>query len=1446
MRGEHAPASISKMTIMKIKHMIAVSLLLLTGIRTANAVEWQMKQGPMMTPWSETLDPENVLGEYPRPQMERQEWMNLNGIWDLRKAIQDEAYSPDFIYDKKILVPFPLESAISGVMEESDNQCYWYRRTLTIPESMKGKNILLHFDAVDWEAIVYVNGKKVGKHTGGYDPFYFDITSALKQDGEQELAVYVRDNTGAEGQPKGKQALNKWGCWYTPVSGIWQTVWIEPVNPTHIERLSIEPDVDNSCLKLQINGKGDEQATADIKLTDRQGTIVASLENAAINTPLTLPVASPHLWSPEDPYLYDLDITLSLNGEQTDAVKSYCGMRKIEVKKVNDIPRIFLNGKQIFQMGPLDQGWWPDGLYTAPSDEALLFDVKEMKELGFNMIRKHIKVEPSRWYMHCDREGILVWQDLPSPGLPAGHEAFARQNFEEEAVRIIDAFENHPSIVQWVVFNEGWGQFDTERMTQVVIDKVSPQSLVCCASGWNDAEIGDIKDSHSYPYPSCPIDQKRACVNGEYGGITLKVPGHIWPGGDFGYTTVETPEDFTVMFNDLADKIKDHYYYGLNAAVYTQLSDVEIEKNGIYTYDRRILKPYSPTGELKDKILECINMPQSDVKIQPVVSTAKEHKYKWKFITEDNAPRHWFAKGFDDSLWPKGTAAFGKSSLWNTQGLISIPWTTPQIYMRRWFYLGDVTQEMIDCMRFMIYHDDDIFIYINGVWAATKKGSVSNYIPYDISDEARQTLKPNSWNLIAVKCIQGSGEQIVDVGISAFSATDFHYKEVYDEFTNEDFTELPEPGNPTEPVFEKVKYPVPAEQAATAISRGQFLHSTDRSNAAWGDFDNDGFLEVTYSGNNEHQRITSRKKFSALYDYQEDGTFKKLDSPFDVVYYACPTWFDYNNDGLMDLFVPGVKSMDYENDLDDVVAYLYENKGIGPDGQYVFEEVNQATPESNLMGISPIYGSLDGGRSRHYVSVGDYDKDGYLDLIIAGLDDYEDKDGITDENGNPVVHHDRRVLYLYKNNKGKGFIRQETPLDGDKPFTGLSRGSVHFADMDNDGWLDIISSGYGPGEGNLRIYWNKGDGTFSENGQYLYGSYDSSCFPCDLNADGWTDIVVTGYSATKGQNAKSFYVYRNKGGRTFEMLDDLFCGFEGVDGATPSFGDVNHDGLPDILAGGHGESHEITTWLYLNRGDFCFKPYGGWYDTESPWTFNRITHGNNHLIDFDNDGYLDAWNMGWAHSDVCSRECATELYRNMSSDKGAVPNGAPTAPKNLKAVYDQATKMVTFSWDAASDDVTPQEALQYNLYLKKSGSDNIFMTVPADVQTGFIKTGEISGQISTTVYSMYIDDEEATYEWGVQAIDNGKRGGAFTQSRFDPSGSSVEEYMLPGIRIYGANGKLHYHVNESTTLTIMDETGTTISHMTVNGSGTTDIPLHGVYLIKADIGNKAQTFKVVL
>ena len=360
-----------------------------------------------------------------------------------------------------------------------------------------------------------------------------------------------------------------------------------------------------------VNPSEPEGVTVNAKIKDKEGNVVSTLENGNPAGIIRMTIdGEVHPWSVEDPYLYDLEISLLKNGKETDAVKSYCGIRKIEVKKVGDIPRIFLNDKQIFQMGPLDQGWWPDGLYTAPSDEALLFDIRTMKELGFNMVRKHIKTEPARWYYHCDKEGILVWQDLPSPNLPKGHEDFAKANFESESKSIIDALKNHPSIVQWIVFNEGWGQFDTERMTNVVDSKVNSlnparfgkTTLICCASGWTDAEVGNIIDTHSYPAPYCPSNANRAAVCGEYGGITLKVPGHIWPGGDFQYTTVETGRDFTAFFNGLCDKIKDFYYQGLNAAVYTQISDVEIEKNGILTYDRRVLKPYSPYGELNAKI----------------------------------------------------------------------------------------------------------------------------------------------------------------------------------------------------------------------------------------------------------------------------------------------------------------------------------------------------------------------------------------------------------------------------------------------------------------------------------------------------------------------------------------------------------------------------------------------------------------------------------------------------------------------------------------------------------------------------------------------------------------------------------------------------------------------------------------------------------------------------
>ncbi len=1417
---------------------------------SVNAQEWQMKQGPMMTPWAAEIDAENVWQEYPRPQMVRSEWLNLNGIWDLRKGVVDETYSADFIYDKKILVPFPIESALSGVMEKSDEQCYWYRRTVTIPESMRQKNILLHFGAVDWQAVVYVNGVKVGSHTGGYDPFCFDITSALTSDSQQEIAVYIYDDTGVKGQPTGKQSKNPAICWYTAVSGIWQTVWLEPVNPEHIVSLEMEPNLDQSWLRLKVNASVSEGITLNAAIKNHEGNVVAELSNAKVDALTTMTLSSVRPWSPSDPYLYDLDVFLMKDGTVVDSIRSYCGIRKIEVKPVDGTPRIFLNNEQIFQLGPLDQGYWPDGLYTAPSDEAQLYDIRVTKDLGFNMSRKHIKLEPSRWYYHCDREGLLVWQDLPSPNIVEGHEAFAKSNFESETVNIIAAYKNHPSIIHWVVFNEGWGQFDTERMTSIVDSKVNSlvparfgkTSLICCASGWNDAEVGQIIDTHSYPNPSCPSNPTRAAVCGEYGGITLKVKGHIWPGGDFGYTAVETSEDFTAYFNKLCDQIKDLYYQGLNAAVYTQISDVEIEKNGILTYDRKVLKPALPYTDLKGKIQECIAMPHDKTIIKTILSTSDTHRYTWRYNTSADVPRRWFDVGFDDSEWKTGMAAFAANLPVASAHLKGTDWNTSQIYMRRWFYLGDISREHIDSLRFMTYHDDDITIYINGMKAASRTGCVFDFTPLDISQECKDALKPNSWNLIAVAGKQGGGQQIMDVGLAAFVSADFEYVENFDNLSNPVSSEIPNTQfTPVTPKYKIVSSPVPAEPVQSnkgSVAAGSFYHTADRSNVAWGDFDNDGVLELVYSGKNEH---ISSSASALVYDYRGDDAFVRETSPFEVCYYACPAWLDYNNDGLLDLFVPGLKNYNYEDDLNDVAAFLYENKGVDADGKCRFEEVNAATKEGNNMGLFPIYNDKDGGRSRHWVSTGDYDRDGYIDIVVTGRDDYE-IDGI--------AQHDRRAVYLYRNNEGKGFIRQETPLDGSRPFLGLARGSVHFADMDNDSWLDIVSTGYGVGEDNLHIYWNNGDGTFSETSQEFSGAYDGASMIADFNGDGLSDILLTGFSRNKGGNvAKSVYIYENKGNRVFLMLSDDFCGFEGVDGSTPSVADVNHDGLPDILIGGHGEQHEITTWLYLNSGDFSFTSYGAYYN--DPFgklgSFARISHGNNHLIDYNNDGYLDAWNMGWAQSSVCSNACSAQLYKNVSDPAKVAPNAAPDAPENLRCTYDRTSQTVRFIWNVASDDFTSSLALRYNIYVRKKDSDKCFMTVPADISTGYIKVSEISGEIMSNTYSMYIPLEDAEYEWGVQAIDNGKRGSTFATSSFNPEKTSdIKEAVLNNADIYAEHGVLHYSVSQSAQLMIYDVDSSLIMARSITGDGEITGISRGVYIVILTWPSGKYIHKVVL
>lgn len=1428
---------------MHCKNVLWALCLAATAAGTAYASNWSIKQGPMMTTWSESIDPTNVMPEYPRPQMQRGEWLNLNGLWELRKGIVGEPYSATFTYDKEILVPFPIESALSGVMEKSDEQCYWYHRTVKIPKSMRDRNILLHFGAVDWETVVYVNGTKVGRHTGGYDPFYFDITSALNSGEEQDITVYVYDNTGVEGQPTGKQSKNPSICWYTAVSGIWQTVWLEPVSPAHIADFEIEPNLDQKWLRIKVNPSVQESGlTFNAVIKDNDGKTVASVTGGTPSTTSTIQFGNEvHAWSPDDPYLYDMELSLVKNGKTVDKIDSYCAMRKIEVKKDNNgLPRIYLNNEQIFQMGPLDQGWWPDGLYAAPCDEALLYDVQVMKSVGFNMVRKHIKTEPARWYYHCDREGLLVWQDLPSPNLPKGYETVAKANFEDEAHRIVNSLKNYPSIVQWIVFNEGWGQFDTERMTNLVdgwVNNLVPQrygktTLICCASGWTDAEVGNIIDSHSYPQPSCPYNANRAAVCGEYGGITLKVPGHIWPGGDFQYTTVETGDDFTAFFSGLCDQIKDLYYQGLNAAVYTQISDVEIEKNGIMTYDRKVIKPTSPTGQLRDKIVECINMPQSNVRIKTILSTTKDHIYKWRYTTEAGVPRRWFDTGFDDRQWKTGEAAFGANMPQASAHLVNTPWTTNQIYMRRWFYLGDIDEDIIKQFRFTVFHDDDIEIYINGVWAASRAGCVFNYSPLDISTEALSTLKPNSWNLIAVGGKQGTGQQIMDVGISAYVTADFDYTESFDEYDAQTYIPADEPGNIVKPKFSKLKQ--------------EFRHTADRNNVAWGDFDNDGMLEVAYMGYDSHAYSGAGKGFAAIYDYSGDNAFSVTEGAFEPCYYACPVWLDFNNDGLLDLFVPGLKSRNYADNLDDVAAYLYKNLGKGSDGKYAFEEVNHATKDGNLMGIAPIYNDTDGGRGRHWVAVGDYDNDGYQDIIVTGRDDYE----AADVNGNNHVYKDRRAVYLYKNDQGKRFIRQDTPLDGKLPFHPLARGSVYFADMDNDGRLDIISSGYGLNEGNLHIYWNNGDGTFSENDDNLYGSYDSSCGICDMDNDGYQDIVVTGFSRNKGAgSAKSFFIYKNNGNRSFAMLNDDFCGFEGVDGATMAIGDVNHDGLADILVGGHGQEHEITTWLYLNRGDFLFEPFGAYYN--DPFgklgSLDRISHGNNHLVDYNGDGKLDLWLMGWAQSNVCPSGCAAQLWENISTTVTA--NAAPEAPANLRVEYDKATSTATFSWDAPADDATPRQALRYNLYIRKADESNACsMIIPADLSTGTLKTDELAAAIGGTAYRLEIPAEDCDYQWGVQAIDGGKAGGKFKSAKFNPAKSSgIEKKKAAEITLYGTDGTITYKTGpEAMTLSVYDLHGATVKRLTVTQSGIIGGFSSGHYIATLTGKNFSQAYKLSL
>jgi hypothetical protein len=577
--------------------------------------QWQPAKGPLMTRWAKKVTPETVHQEYPRPQMVREDWLNLNGLWQYA-IVPKDAPQPEM--NGQILVPFPVESALSGVGKTvgKDNRL-WYRRMVSLPRNWDGQRVLLHFGAVDWEAAIWVNGQKVGKHTGGYDPFSFDITDALKKNAKQpEIVVSVWDPTDEGTQPRGKQVNKPRGIWYTPVTGIWQTVWMEVVPHNYIQSLHMVPDIDHNELTVTVTAGGANQGKVKVSVPQ-----LKSAQTGKSGEPIRMKLADYQLWSPDNPKLYDVSIELTGANGKTDKIKSYFGMRKIALgKDLNGITRIFLNNKPLFMYGPLDQGWWPDGLYTAPSDEALQYDLEVTKKLGFNLVRKHVKVEPLRWYYHCDKMGLLVWQDMPNGGAhvrwPLDGAEIKRSEeesaqFEREWSAIIRSLHNHPSIVAWVPFNEAWGQFRTLHWTERT-RQLDPKRLIISASGGNDFGNGDIHDIHQYPGPKAPPAQTaRAAVLGEYGGLGLPLAGHTWQSEkNWGYRSYKSREALQEAYLKLLDPLQPMIASHLAAAIYTQTTDVEVEVNGLMTYDREVLKfdmkklrqaharLYAPVGKL--------------------------------------------------------------------------------------------------------------------------------------------------------------------------------------------------------------------------------------------------------------------------------------------------------------------------------------------------------------------------------------------------------------------------------------------------------------------------------------------------------------------------------------------------------------------------------------------------------------------------------------------------------------------------------------------------------------------------------------------------------------------------------------------------------------------------------------------------------------------------------
>ncbi len=731
----------------------------------------------LRTPWADKLNPQAPLPEYPRPQLARPAldapaWTNLNGQWDY--AIRPAGMPVPGAFDGLITVPFCAESQLSGVQKRVNlDQTLWYHRTFATPRTPAGGRVLLHFGAVDWFCEVTVNGQVVGDHRGGYDPFTFDITTALRSDGDNKLVVRVTDPTSTKPIPRGKQRLDPRGIWYTPVTGIWQTVWLESVPATSISSLKITPDVDASHVTITPvlrGGAGNERI--DILVKDGQQTIAQAQTTDGKAAVLKLP--GQHLWSPADPFLYSVVVEVAAEAGAADRVESYFGQRKTSIVK-DDAGHLRMahNNEVLFHFGPLDQGWWPDGLYTAPTDEALKFDIEATRDMGFNMIRKHVKVEPARWYYWCDKLGLLVWQDMPSAMALGGDSEHVKPEdakdlvrqpadsaqFEAELKAMIDALYNQPCIVMWVPFNEGWGQYDTQRITDWT-KQYDPSRLVNNPSGWTDRGLSDIYDVHNYPGPAIePGKGTRVAVLGEFGGLGWPVPEHLWGSNrNWGYRTYQSQEELIARYTHVLESLAGLTSQGMSAAVYTQTTDVEGEVNGLLTYDRKVIKlPARVTVPLARKLYE----PPGTW--TPILESSATNETPWSLRREVPVSAAWRDAGFDDSGWEKQSGGFAPGP--HPHMVVRGEWKGPDIWLRKSF---DTTVAAKDLWLMLYYDAETVTVSLNGEEVFTETGMGSSYLHYRHIrlKNAGQLLKPTG-NVLAIHAQKKGNAKAIDAGLYA-------------------------------------------------------------------------------------------------------------------------------------------------------------------------------------------------------------------------------------------------------------------------------------------------------------------------------------------------------------------------------------------------------------------------------------------------------------------------------------------------------------------------------------------------------------------------------------------------------------------------------------------------------------------------------------------------------